>query len=1301
MTTTVNPSGVPVEQPLNRWFTRAYAINWEVVVYVAIFLIAILTRFAGLGDRVMSHDESLHTYYSYRLYAFGEFNHTPLMHGPILFHATALFYFLFGDNDYTARLYPAILGVIMVMFPLLFRRWLGRWGSILASVMILISPLLLYHHRYIREDTPAIMATLIMVYCTLMYLDGPMHLRRKARWLYIFSAALLWNLGSKETAFMYIAIFGSFLTIYWLVRLLQHFRGIPGRTVFYSIMLPLMIAGVAALAMYAVISIALSIYPTLEERLRYLAEQAPNLLGSAPLEFTTFVTWTLVLVVLVAALVIGTALWAFRTGRVHLSLREIIILLVLIAVFSIILIGIEELSHVSARLETASPAVPGDATEAVAVAATTRLTPIIGAWVLAIVVVGAMIYSRAAGWWRTLHRFAELDILIVFGVLTLPWLTPFVIKLTGASATDYSSEGIIRAVFSLIPMFIISFAVGFAWNWKRILISSAIFWALFVFFFTTMFTNPDGLATGVIGSLGYWLEQQDDRRGSQPQYYYTLIVMPFYEFLPMFGSFLAMLAGMLGFWRFRRARLAEEQGVPDDDSAPSLAEVMGETSVDEAIEQQVEVEKAKVKRRLRSSPEYLKRVPFTLFVGYWAIYIVIFLTLAGEKMPWLVTHITVPMILLSAWYFGRIFDTVRWQTFRERGWILLLLLPLLFIAGFQTVVPFLVGQSPFAGLQQQQLGQLNFWLAMVALVILLVAIIYWIGQQVGWRHLRHMIALAIFIGLGLLTFRSAWGASFINYDYANEFLVYAHAAPGVKRMMEQIEELSRRTSDGLNMRFAWGGNAWPVTWYFRDLKNAVFFGGNPTFQLLDGAVAVYASGDIRARVEPLLEDRYYRYEYIRMWWPMQDYFNLTPQRVINAFDLNPTNTQASQIRRGIFDIWWSRDYTRYGEAVGGDYSLKNWPVSERLYFYVRKDIAAQIWDLGVGDGTALVTTDTAAANVCTTNWQQRYADFIYSQTRLNHPIDVQVAPDGRLYVAEEFGNRVSIFDQNGNLIGGLGDVIGLNRPNGLAIASDGTLYVADTWNYRIQRFGPDGSLLTGWGQPGQYGIEAQIEPVDGFWGPRDVAVDSAGNVYVADTGNKRVRVYSPDGVYIRDIGSGGSMAGQLDEPSGLAISPDGRLYVADTWNKRVSVFALDGTPLFNFPVRGWYEDQGNRPYLAVDGARNLVYVTDPNAGRVLVYDLQGNCIGSFGQPTDQAFDGSQFQVVSGITLDSAGNVYVADAAAGRVLRFAPFVDSFSGANSDPSGQNSAVEQIVAEEVTSQVDSPLLPDEGVLGGDSGQ
>ena len=104
--TTIYPdlSANPPINPLNRWLTRVFPFNWETIIYIVILILAIFTRFYLLGDRVMSHDESLHTKFSWDLYSNGVFQHTPLMHGPILFHMTALNYFLFGDNDFTTRI---------------------------------------------------------------------------------------------------------------------------------------------------------------------------------------------------------------------------------------------------------------------------------------------------------------------------------------------------------------------------------------------------------------------------------------------------------------------------------------------------------------------------------------------------------------------------------------------------------------------------------------------------------------------------------------------------------------------------------------------------------------------------------------------------------------------------------------------------------------------------------------------------------------------------------------------------------------------------------------------------------------------------------------------------------------------------------------------------------------------------------------------------------------------------------------------------------------------------------------------
>jgi predicted membrane-bound mannosyltransferase len=85
--------------------------RWEKIIFIVLCLLALFTRLYMLGDRVMSHDESLHTKYSWNLYAGQGYQHNPMMHGPLLFHVTALAYFLFGVNDFVSRLLPALAGM--------------------------------------------------------------------------------------------------------------------------------------------------------------------------------------------------------------------------------------------------------------------------------------------------------------------------------------------------------------------------------------------------------------------------------------------------------------------------------------------------------------------------------------------------------------------------------------------------------------------------------------------------------------------------------------------------------------------------------------------------------------------------------------------------------------------------------------------------------------------------------------------------------------------------------------------------------------------------------------------------------------------------------------------------------------------------------------------------------------------------------------------------------------------------------------------------------------------------------------
>ncbi|MCY3782116.1 MAG: TIGR03663 family protein [Chloroflexi bacterium] len=1305
---------------LSHALSRRFPVNWELAAYILIFLFAVFTRFHMLDTRVMSHDESLHTRFSYNLYNEGNFQHTPLMHGPVLFHATAFSFFLFGDSDFTGRLYTAVLGVMMVMLPLLWRRWLGKWGALLACLMLLISPLLMYYNRYIRHDTPSIFFAMVMAHCILMYLDGPPRFRRRGMWLYLFAGAMILNLGSKETAFIYIAIFGSFLTIYFLVRLAQHHYDLRGRYLFQSIVLGILLGGVITLGMYIVVDIIPA---------EIIAGRGTPFASLSDLERSSWFSWMTASILCGVFVLVSTALYAFRDRLSRIPWREVLLILLLAFITAGCLLFIEELSHFPSPAETAEPTVPdsgsADALDT-AEGAAIRWAPTAALWLIAIAVAVYLIRNarqtaaaeliaaedKAAdgSFWGFLYRFPEVDLLVLMLTLVLPWTTALFTRVMGGSSSDFAAlaGSLPEAVYNLLgnlpslssaaqigqflvglsvfaPLLLLSLVVGLTWNWKRWLISSAIFHILFAFFFTSAFTNIAGLGTGMIYSLGYWLEQQGVRRGSQPQYYYMLLIMPTYEFLPIIGSITAMFAGVTCFWKSRRKRLIELENIrrqqveaelgayfdaaadPDDrDTNTATAIVDAATAADtgddetpSTSEREVETPPSADGRESAQDNDKLTRLPFLLLLAWWAILNLVGYSLAGEKMPWLGTHLTTPMILITAWYFGGVFSRISKSQFLARGWLALLLSPLFLVSLAQVLGALIGGDPPFIGLAKTQLELTYSWLASLIIALSLGYVLLRLTRQSSWMHIRRILAVAVFSLLGLLTFRAAWMASFINYDLPTEFLVYAHAGPAIKWVLDDIEEMSLRMTDGLDLKFVYDDEvSWPYSWYFRNFTDAVFVGGNPTVQNTEDAIFVVVGSGHRGDVEPILEDRYIRRDHMRMWWPMQEYFRLTPQRIFNVLDFSPQNTDAAALRKGIFDIWWSRDYELYGEATGKDFSLTNWPVSDRMHVYIRKDFASMIWEYGIGDGD-VPSMIPQEINQCAANWRNvtPLVQFDAEASTLLHPLALTVA-DGKVYIADESANLIHAYTTDGDYLESYGETAdySFSRPNSVAILPSGDLLVVDTWNYRILHLDRDGELLTAWGRAGEFGFDAPVEPTDAFWGPRDVALDTSGRIYIADTGNKRIRVYTlqnGEAVYEFDIGSGGSGPGELDEPSGLETHSDGRLFVADTWNRRVSVFDAGGSHLTDFRVRGWYNHVFNRPYLALDEGRDLLYITDPDGKRILVYNTAGECLGSFGDSGDSASAG-QFQAIGGIAVDSEGFVFISDSAAGNVLKVPPF-----------------------------------------------
>ena len=113
-----------------------------------------------------------------------------------------------------------------------------------------------------------------------------------------------------------------------------------------------------------------------------------------------------------------------------------------------------------------------------------------------------------------------------------------------------------------------------------------------------------------------------------------------------------------------------------------------------------------------------------------------------------------------------------------------------------------------------------------------------------------------------------------------------------------------------------------------------------------------------------------------------------------------------------------------------------------------------------------------------------------------------------------------------------------NNPRGVAVDSSGNVYVADSNNYRIEKFDSNGTFLAKWGSNGSG--DGQFKYPDG------VAVDSSGNVYVADTNNYRIEKFDSNGTFLTKWGSIGSGDGQFKDPYGVAVDSSGNVYVADT-----------------------------------------------------------------------------------------------------------------------------------------------------------
>ncbi len=1145
---------------LDQKLFRSPVIDLEKLLFAIILIFAIFTRLYMLEPRVMSHDETSHTYFSWLFYKGDGYAHDPVTHGPFQFHIVALSYFLFGDSDTTARIPAALFSIATVAFMWYYRRYLGRAGALIAALLLTISPYMLYYGRYVRNEAFVAFFGVVMLWAILRYLDTG-----KYKYLYVLTTVVVLHFCTKETSFIYAAQVWLFLAGYLVYRLVRRDWELPDQKT------PFIFA--FGFGILFVLSGVL---------LRYLGTKTitPGLEDYKYPFFASIPAWVSFVAIAIGVIGLAAAIFLIFNG---LGLKRI-------------------------------------------------------------------------------RQERSFDLLMLMVTLVLPQLSAFAINALGWTIPVNAAEvraltlpDMLHMALVVVPIIIISILLGLWWNWRQWLINAGIWYAIYIVLYTSMFTNGAGFFTGLVGSLGYWLEQQGVNRGDQPQYYYALIQIPIYEFLPALGSVLGIFLALLGRKTVPDPLFIEEDADQDVSvSAPAASQDVTvntpAASQDETSAANLETIPPEVNTTAELKP-LKNEAPVTGLLIFWVITSLFAYTVAGEKMPWLTVHITLAMILLTGWALGYLIDSTDWATFKQKkGWLVFGLL-LVFIPALISSIRIALGANPpFAGKSLEQLTATSgFVISIIATLASLAGLIMLMRDWPG-KLIRRSFAFAFFGLLAFLTARAAFMASYVNYDLAKEYLVYAHCAPGDKIALEQITDISKRLTGGLDLTVAYDDKTtYPFWWYLRNFPNQRYYGNAPTRDLRDVSLILVGQENF-GKIEPVVGQAYDKFEYNRIWWPNMDYFNLTWERVWNAIT-DP------QMREALFNIWVYRDYTLYGQLTGEDTSLQNWSPSEKFRLYIRKDVVSQLWDYGsTTTSTTPIQADPYEGKELAVSADQLIGSAGSQPGQFTTPRDVALATDGTLYVADTFNHRIQHLNPDGSVIkvwGSFADVSKGEAPGGtfyepwgIAVGPDGSVYVADTWNHRIQKFNADGEFELMWGYFGTADTPFAI------WGPRDITIDDKGQVYITDTGNKRIVIYDQNGNYVAQFGSVGLGLGQFDEPVGVAVDKDGVVYVTDTWNQRIQVFAPDSSGNYiatnSWDVVAWYgQSLDNKPYLAVDDQGNL-YTTDPEGYRVLHFTTSGAFVNYFGNYGSGV---NQFNLPTGIVTDGKGGVWIADAGNNRIMHF--------------------------------------------------
>ena len=466
-------------------------------------------------------------------------------------------------------------------------------------------------------------------------------------------------------------------------------------------------------------------------------------------------------------------------------------------------------------------------------------------------------------------------------------------------APDGATATAIAAVITLLT-FAVGVGIGAWWNWRRFWVALAIFWAIYAVVMTNFGSHYPGVITGVWQSLGYWLAQQDVRRGDQPWYYY-FIMGSVYEFLPMLSalgialyyairtgwrSIALIVIGLVSFAISTLLLYTEYYQKPNPPSELLILPFLVLAYVTVLL-----------------VPLTLKAPRFVQFLLFWAFATFLALSAAGEKMPWLLAQLTVPFIFVAGHGLGTLVNWVDWRSvwYRKR-WMAFALVPLFLIAIYRLL--FFEFYDNFDISNSRDLSQFFELWALIAFCGVSLMLFVQSGLSRGFRQILGVVAVAVAVLMLAFTVRAAFVAVYAHGDVPKEMLIYTQTTQDLHQTAKEIDlarELAWNKSEFSVAIDTRDGFAWPWSWYLRRYEGVGYLSLEGDGSTVDDTrtIAVINARNHDDVKESLPESFGEGRHMIHRWWFPEIYKGKTPGDVWDGL-------ANRALLRPIADFWFHR-----------------------------------------------------------------------------------------------------------------------------------------------------------------------------------------------------------------------------------------------------------------------------------------------------------------------------------------------------------------------------------------------------------